>query len=62
MFLVVLFAMLYGTVPFKANSMSELHKLIIKGKYELKDGVTEGNHTQIITCRGQTGAYTHSRP
>ena len=40
--IVVLFAMLYGTVPFKANSMNELHKLIIKGKYVLKDGVSEG--------------------
>jgi serine/threonine protein kinase len=26
---VVLFAMLYGTVPFKANNMEELHKLIV---------------------------------
>jgi serine/threonine protein kinase len=30
---VVLYAMLYGTVPFKANNMSELQKMIIKGKY-----------------------------
>lgn len=37
---VVLFAMLYGTVPFKANNMEELHKLIIKGKYVLKDDIT----------------------
>lgn len=35
---VVLYAMLSGTVPFKANSMNELHKLISKGNYsEIKD-------------------------
>ena len=34
--------MLYGTVPFKANNMSELQKLIIKATYTLKeDGVTD---------------------
>ena len=38
---VVLYAMLYGTVPFKANNMKELHKLITKGKYSLKEGITE---------------------
>lgn len=38
---VVLYAMLYGTVPFKANNMSELQKLIIKAKYTLKDDVSE---------------------
>ncbi len=38
---VVLFAMVYGTVPFKANNMNELHKLIIKGKYTLKSDVSE---------------------
>ena len=38
---VVLYSMLYGTVPFKGNNMSELHKLIIQGKYTLKDDVSE---------------------
>jgi 5'-AMP-activated protein kinase catalytic alpha subunit len=38
---VVLYAMLYGTVPFKANNMSELQKLILKAKYTLKDEITE---------------------
>ena len=38
---VVLYAMLYGTVPFKANNMSELQKLIIKAKYTLKDDISE---------------------
>ena len=30
---VVLYAMLSGTVPFKANNMEELHKIINKGYY-----------------------------
>ena len=38
---VVLFAMVYGTVPFKANNMHVLQKLIIKGKYTLKEDVSE---------------------
>jgi len=29
--------MLFGTVPFKASNMKELHKMIIKGKYHLKE-------------------------
>lgn len=37
---VVLFAMLYGTVPFKANNMEELHRLIVKGTYSLKDDIS----------------------
>jgi serine/threonine protein kinase len=40
--------MLYGTVPFKANNMSELQKLIIKAKYTLKeDGVSEDARSLI---------------
>ena len=38
---VVLFAMLYGTVPFKAQSMEELHSLILRGKYLLKEDISE---------------------
>jgi len=38
---VVLYAMLYGTVPFKANNMSELQKLILKAKYSMKDDISE---------------------
>lgn len=30
---VVLYAMLYGTVPFKANNMRELQEMIVEGKY-----------------------------
>jgi hypothetical protein len=32
--------MLYGTVPFKASSMEELHSLILRGVYLLKDDIS----------------------
>ena len=38
---VVLFAMLYGTVPFKGTNMDELHSLIKNGTYTLKDDVSK---------------------
>ena len=38
---VVLYAMLYGVVPFRANNMSELQKLIIKAKYSLQDCISK---------------------
>ena len=28
--------MLFGTVPFKANNMSDLHQMIVKAKYSMK--------------------------
>jgi hypothetical protein len=34
---VVLYAMLFGTVPFKASNMQELHKQVVKQKPEYKD-------------------------
>lgn len=37
----MLYAMLCGTVPFKASNMKELHKMIIKGKYHLKEEVSD---------------------
>ena len=37
---VVLYSMLYGSVPFKGANMSELHKLIIGAKYTLKDDIS----------------------
>jgi len=37
---VVLYAMLYGTVPFKASNMSELQQIIMKAKYTLKDDIS----------------------
>lgn len=33
---VCLYAMLFGTVPFKGGNMAELHQSILKGKYSLK--------------------------
>lgn len=38
---VVLYAMLCGTVPFKASNMKELHKMIMKGKYYFKEEVSD---------------------
>lgn len=38
---VVLYAMLYGSVPFRASSVQDLHALILKGKYSLKEDVSE---------------------
>jgi serine/threonine protein kinase len=43
----VLFAMLYGTVPFKANNMKDLHKMIMKGRYVLKDGISNNAKTLL---------------
>lgn len=37
---VVLFAMLYGNVPFKGADMKDLHKQIIEANYELKDEIS----------------------
>lgn len=37
---VVLFAMLYGNVPFKGADMKDLHKQIIDANYELKDEIS----------------------
>ena len=37
---VVLYAMLYGTVPFRASDMKEMQRLIIKGTYELPEKVS----------------------
>lgn len=33
--------MMYGTVPFKGNNMSELHSLIVSAKYTLKDDISK---------------------
>jgi len=37
---VVLFAMLYRTVPFKANNMTELQQIIMRADYKLKDDIS----------------------
>lgn len=36
---VVLYAMLYGVVPFKSQDQYELHKMIITGNYEIKESI-----------------------
>ena len=46
---VVLYAMLYGTVPFKAQNMPDLHKLILKAKYTLKDDISEEARS-LVKC------------
>jgi len=33
---ICLYAMLFGTVPFKASNIEELQRMIVKGKYSLK--------------------------
>lgn len=38
---VVLYAILYGTVPFKANNMAELQNLIVNSELTLDDGVSK---------------------
>lgn len=38
---VLLYAMLCGTVPFKANNMKDLHKLIMKGEFDFPVKVSE---------------------
>ena len=38
---IVLYSMLYGSVPFKANDMNELHLLVLRGKYVLKEDISE---------------------
>ena len=38
---VLLFCMVCGTVPFKANTLSDLHKAILMGKYEFPEFLSE---------------------
>jgi serine/threonine protein kinase len=38
---VVLYAMLYGIVPFRANNMAELQKMIIRADYKLQDCISK---------------------
>ena len=38
---VVLYAMLYGIVPFRANNMNELQKMIIRADYKLQDCISK---------------------
>lgn len=38
---VLLYAMLCGTVPFKAQNLEELHKLILAGVFTIPDKLSE---------------------
>lgn len=38
---VLLFAMLCGTVPFKASNLEDLHKLILKGEFSFPCELTD---------------------
>mmetsp|Transcript_21088 Transcript_21088/g.15112 ORF Transcript_21088/g.15112 Transcript_21088/m.15112 type:complete len:82 (-) Transcript_21088:636-881(-) len=38
---VLLFAMLCGTVPFKASNLEDLHKLILKGEFSFPNELSE---------------------
>lgn len=50
--------MLYGTVPFKAASMDELHSLILRGVYSLKDDISQDARDML---RGLLDINPHKR-
>lgn len=45
---VCLYVMLFGTVPFRASTMHELHQLIRKGKYSLQGEVLSNDAKNLI--------------
>lgn len=45
---VVLYAMLYGTVPFKASNIADLHKQVVKCKPEYVVGEDDGQSLQAV--------------
>lgn len=45
---VVLFALLYGTVPFKANNMKDLHQQIMSAKYNFKEAEVTDEAKDLI--------------
>jgi 5'-AMP-activated protein kinase, catalytic alpha subunit len=55
---VVLFALLYGTVPFKANNMKDLHAQIMEARYNMKDEISESAKSLI---RGLLNVDPHKR-
>ena len=44
---VLLYAMLCGTVPFKAPSLEELHKLILKGEFSFPEHLSKEAHDLV---------------
>ena len=49
---VVLYTMLFGTVPFKASSMVELHKQVVKSKPDYKDGAEQVSQKALALLKG----------
>ena len=43
----LLYAMLCGTVPFKAPSLEELHKLILKGEFTFPESLSKEAHNLV---------------
>jgi len=39
--------MLIGTVPFKANNMGEMQKMILKAKYTIKEESSDPSHKPL---------------
>lgn len=48
----VLYAMLFGTVPFKASNMNELHKQVVKCKPDYKEGQDSVSPKALTLLRG----------
>jgi serine/threonine protein kinase len=46
---VCLYVMLLGTVPFRSNTMEELHKLILKGRFDFQ-GEKLSNEAKDLIC------------
>jgi len=49
---VVLYTMLYGTVPFKAENMTELHKEVIRCKIDFKSGADSASPKAVALLKG----------
>ena len=58
---VLLYATLTGTVPFKANNLEDLHKLILKGKYPIPTFLSE-EALDIIDKLLQINPYSRILP
>ena len=58
---IVLYALLYGTVPFKAGNINDLKMKIIASKYKLKEGLSKGSNIIrcILTSQSNIGAQSY---
>jgi len=57
---VVLYTLLYGTVPFKAGSLKDLRIEIINAKYKLRDTISKG--ISLSRSTEFAGMLTDHRP